>query len=1386
MTETIKIEVLRQKQYSLGAFHSGIPLLHSVIIHNASLCHLRNLKLRIQSDSPILSQWESELKLLAPNCKKVISCQTFLPDAKLLVQLVAPISVSLKISLFSQKGELLRCIDTSCSFLPFDFSYGIPQKIESLAFLVTPQQPLEGFPELSFTDESPLRQLEAVFDTVKSRRITYLSDFAWHREEHSLRLCERVWKEGYANSVELSLLALSILEKYGLSPILGYCKGKTYFGMDCGKNQGSVLEKIGANQILSQNLILVDSADLAFGSEKDLNSAIRSTQNALSLSDETVLLLRIQKARELGLSSLPNRKWNGSRFLPEGISISEDISFLPEDFYRYMKHYGNHPVVNAILTNKRFSSPQQATDFKYIPTLDVNQNRIYQKILSSDFTLIKSNPGSGTSTVFSHAALEEIKKGKKVLYLTDPNYHKNGFSDACSRLFSPDFLFDLSCLSEKIPAEIPLHFYEPEDISSILNQLEQSEQKLDSYYHDLEGTKSIVSSFFSAADRYQQLRDANDTIIFSPEQIGTLSNEMVQNWFSIVNECDKIFSEIQEIKKNPLGLIRKREFSYEYKSSLIQQLEEILRVLENLISTRNLISAHFPSLGRIETQASLHTFNELILLFCEFKRVPISIFEDSSKIESIFRTATSLIQAKNENDVIRHIIKVSFEEEIFSLNATELYQKYLSLQNDKGFRAISQKYAILRSVKRFLRPNCDVENMEYILSRLNDFEKNRTFIQNEAETVFHLFSVLKDDSENCWKELQSTKDLCYQCNYIFQKHFPADRIFAFSCDFCRAYENEYIKNSLDQLQSLEKQLQNSFKQLNCLILNQSEQYFNPEDEDHFSVYYREFSAVLSATDNLKSWCSWLMIRDSALNAGMKNMILAIDNGTVTQSELKRSFLRAFFKAVCEYNYIAHPDLIPEKFNVSDEQAKWMAYNEKKFSTENRITDFILSERRSLASMNLKGASLSDCLRNNPEQFFGLYPCIVSDPKTAKLLFEDSAVKFDLILMEHRAPISLEEIFWIFHSSRKVAFAGQLHSVDKRIDQCDYFNSSAFDCIWQLCEDRVSLSSCYGQKSHLCTLRSMITAAEGPFTRTYSVPSAASHRLIHWIPVLGHYNSEFPKVNLEEAKSAVRQVQILLSQKKQKRINVICATSEQAQVILLLLQEAFSESEEKLTLRDSVSVLTSEDPIEMADIVIFSTVYASDRNRHNDSLPFEFLELGRNMPFSLFERMIASAKEQFVLVTSIQKQDLKNSSSLFLSVLAFSVLMEYADLEECNASYESIEGAPDSNVLSGLSGELAQRGYRTIFGLRSGRYYFDLAVLDDNGVFQLGILSDQTILGQQAHISSIEIFNQKLYEQNGWRVYRLRSTNCFDSFENEVNQIISVLEGETCQREILSF
>ncbi len=1388
MEAKLKVDLNYKTHYSFGTLHSGFELFHHIYLENLTDEHYRNLNLSVQTTPNILLKGDCVVDSLLSGGFRFVSCDFVRLDVFALAQLDSLQNVSVCVKVSDESGELLQTAEFSCKLLPYFCFSGLGQAPETLSYFVTPEQEEIAalLPKGSFSD--PLDFCTLLYENIKEKKITFSSQDYSGSISLPIRLPEKLLAERFANSLEFSLLFASCCERAGLVPIIAYCgKGKVYSGFYLGSRDMHLISQWDKTQRDFEELYLIDGNHLAYGSELSFDNSLYHSKKALEMTDERVFLLNVAKARKFHLRSLPNREFsNGAwRVLQQ---TEDEKSGRFDDFYSLLNRHSADSRIVSVLAGERLQVTGAKTAVPFSSDLDVNQNKILSKILSNDFTLLRAQSGSGVSTVFAHAAAQALKSNKKVLYVSEAGYHSDEFARILPDFFDPEFVFS-SDKTEKpvVKSEFSGIFKEHETLFEDRIALKNSYDKMDSYYEKLEGGKKIVSTFQFAADRYHQLRDANDCIIFSPEQVGMLSDEMVQTWFSTVNDLTGAFSEIGEISTIPLSVVKQNEFSYEYKSKFIRQLEEILRCIESITLTRDQILPLFSSIGEIYGVSAFFAFQDLTRLFGEFQTVPESFFDEPERIEENFRKVTHLIQAKKENDSILETVLISFDDGIFHLDAGELSERYYQLQSDRSFKGISQKHSILKSIKRYLKPNCDVENIEYILSKLADYQKNHAFIEAEKESVFRMLSVLPTADGADWRTLQFAADLCFQIYSVFLANFSAEQLPGFVSDYRASSESIGIQEKLSELRQLSEEFVRFKENLEQTFANQID-FFYPQlsgrGSDYFALLYEKLSSVLACGDHLKTWCNWLTVKQTADRIGLKNITGAIENGKIRPDECKKSFLRAFFKAVCEYNFIVHPELVPDGFSFDDEMRACKELEEKvKQNSLNEINS-ILSVRRMDALCNLQEESVLPLklFSSSPDVFFDVFPIVIASPRDAIRLFYERGCHFDLVLIESKATLPLSEFVSLLSLGKKVAFAGSFSYGLENVSPGFDLNGSAFDYLWEITDEKYSLSAVYDSTPGMTAAKRAFSQAMRSDSRVYSVPAPKFVQSCVWHTVPGSFHTEYPGANLAEAEFCVERILGFARTKQKETLSVIAGTLAQKKLILRLLSQRIRQDEELTKCFSDYgrfSILSMDETLVRADEVIFSVTYAPNRSLHSDRLPFSLMEISDCDPYKLFYHVLSCAKSSFTVVSSFTEDSFRYSETVLPCVSALHLLYQVVTTPPVNNSY-SLTGLLDgANVVSSVKNELEKHGYRVESGVQFGRYYIDLAVRDEKGDFVLGIISDQTVTNQKAHISAIESANAAFYKKVGWNLYRLQSVRCFDSFDREMEKILSVL---TCDSE----
>ncbi len=1386
MENRIRLSFFHKKTLTYGVSYAGFSTFDSVILKNLTQESFTNLRVSVRAVPEIFLASETTVPFLAPGAFRVLSGAFLEVDPAKLLNPRESCSVRLEMNVTDENGDLVAYRESSVQLLPYTQFAGFRTFPESLAFFISPaQKEVREFAAL-LGEEKGIGPVRALYERFKEMQFTYSAENYFESSPCRLRFPEEVLRRRAGNSLELCVLFASVMEARGeRCSVIAAPKGKTLVAVEVARHDLPAVSVFTKEHKDLSGYLFLDGNYLAYGSEWTFDRALYESRNFLEMTDETVFVFSLPAARRLHLVPLPCRL-EGSDQAELDLSGEGESEGKFSEYYDLLQRYSGDERITAILTGKKLSVSAGKAAPAFDPALDVNQNKLLGRVLHSDFTLIRAQHTAGATALFARAAYAAVKAKKNVLYVTDPRCDSGDFAKACAEIFDPAFLLDLTRTSPDSltdVASIPFTgiFADHASVFDEKDAVRSAYDAMDRYYASLEGGKAVASSFLSAADRYHQFRQASDQLVFAPEQIGVLSDDMVQTWFSTVSEAVSSAEEAGGVYENPLDFVRRRDFSYEFKSRLISQLEDLLRAAETLLEARGRVASQMKTLPELNTAGKTQAFCDLSRLFLSFDSIPTTFFEDQEAIEGHFKTLTRLLQAKTENDQVEDLISISFEPSIFSIPAEETCRSWKEVSEDKSFKGISAKHALQKSVKHYLKPNCDVENIGYVLSRLEAYQKNKAFLQEKKDWAFSLIGISPDEKDRGWTALKEKSDLCYQAYAIFNGAFAGESIGPLVSELALLSRTEGFPALCAALQNAFADYLSAKRPFEITAQNDLDPYAArfAAGKDYFPALYTRLTALLSSMNRLNAWCDWLLKRDKCTQIGLKNVVLALETGRVKPGEMKKAFIRAFFKAICEFNFISHPELVPGAFDFEEKRALIAEMSAKLARTQKAELDSMLSVEKLNAKSEVEPGSDLAAVIGNAAQFRALWPVVVADVKTARRLFEAKKDFFELILVENRGKIRLADFLWMLSSSRHLAYAGNFargyRGAKKEFDLSD----SAFDFLWQITEEKYSLSAVYASDPAITAIRSAVAGARYPDTRCYTAPAPDRRKRASLLPVRGFFGREIPGVNPEEGEAVIGELLRRAEELSGRSVSVVCATREQKEWIVRTLARRLYERKDLASLllggKEKLYVAALGEELRRADVIYFSTAYAVDRGTYGSRLPHAFSEAFGTDPKTVLSDVLALAREEFTLVTSFSDEDLSSSASVPETDLSFRLLFALLEEEPVNATWEVEDPVPGSSFVKRLASQLFERGHRVECGVRSGRYFLDLAVKNEEGDFVLGIIADPSVMSQKANISAIEMQNEAQFSAQGWRLFRLRTPECFDRFDRELEKVLAILE-----------
>ena len=297
-----------------------------------------------------------------------------------------------------------------------------------------------------------------------------------------------------------------------------------------------------------------------------------------------------------------------------------------------------------------------------------------------------------------------------------------------------------------------------------------------------------------------------------------------------------------------------------------------------------------------------------------------------------------------------------------------------------------------------------------------------------------------------------------------------------------------------------------------------------------------------------------------------------------------------------------------------------------------------------------------------------------------------------------------------------------------------------------------------------------------------------------------------KKNDEEAKEVVNLVKKLLSDKEKNNSNetigIITFNSSQKDLIYDMLElekendidfaVLLNQEQDRKENGEDVSLFVKN--IENVqgderDIIIFSTGYAKGENGR---VSVNFGWLNQDGGENRLNVAISRAKQKIYLVTSIEPEELKVDSTKNRGPKLFRDYLSYAKaISNNNIGYaksilnkvgnivsmtdDKIDSF-DSEFEQEVCDSLRNLGYKVETQVGTGNYRIDLAVLDDNNNYIVGIECDGRMYHSSMTARERDYYRQKFLESRGWKIYRIWSTKWWDNKSNEIEKLDNYIKN----------
>ncbi len=1068
----------------------------------------------------------------------------------------------------------------------------------------------------------------------------------------------------------------------------------------------------------------------------------------------------------------------------------------------------SHSLAKSICAGEKMQMPElslsQIADPApvSVPTpypLNRDALRVVAAAQKQDYTLVKTPAGGGKTRLGVALAFSALNHSENsVLYITGERANPRDVLRVFQKAGIDDLVAPLSVLS---PQEADYRMRETNAMASeeyyLLSTEFSDEQKTLLSYESILSERLLCGiTPEEAIYCFDHVRGARDCLHFSPETVGRMDENTVNNHQQVIRNLTLALTSIGSPVGHPLRYVKTRGFSYEIKAEAVRLLDEYSKKFKEYITfLRGSCAGLFPR-ARIHNEMHEKAFLNLLHMMGEGRGINPCYFEreiaasDLAKAETIFAYGRECCEMRL--GVLSNLSALAFD-----LPVKELIISWRDADLKRGgarkkiHREITQKLAACCKERR----DIDVLDTLYQIEKYHNY---RAYLFENAVLIQRLFGVdilaPQNDTPEIWTRLAA---LCRDCVTI-------DRQFSSLAGEARADAAGMMRNFTQEDASRASSLCEGILELRAemeKIRDRFLRYLEFDDKafrsEHQETLYDEIPKLLKelsgGMESFQQWTEWLNSADVARATGFEQVLDAVDAGLLSGENLEDAYARAFFSALCEFVFLKYPVLTKLRGGAFEE--KLLHLNEKRERIYKLAQGDIRSKhlRRYMGFAQESGLDLSKRFLLTPGAFSAdtytvtcRYPILVANADDAVRFLEGTPARFGLLILDDAQTLSMPSALALIPRAEKTVILGTptpRQSSCVLSDAADRFlkrSREEVPAFWSsACSalDAFELRFSYQRMAGLLNLVSTASA-----NAPAAIPFAARSGGVREIRTPGHYDP-VTFVNLPEVMQTVEEIlSILRAHHKEGRVLSlgVCATTEMQKFSILqsLAKRLREEPELYSVLRDANESFyvcsLSDEPIGRRDVILWSMTVAPEKESHVPLRSFPLLS-DRNGARKILS-VLSGARKELCVLHSVHSDsiDLLRMCTGAQSALrrvckeAFSKPLDVRAVTDGPATY-------DNPIAERIAAFLREKGCETGFCVRSGSFGLDLvARLPKQPDFALAVLLDETVFSVcSGHVLGEVRLMQHLREC-GYSPIHVHATDWFENDQAVLDSIAALL------------
>ena len=1041
-------------------------------------------------------------------------------------------------------------------------------------------------------------------------------------------------------------------------------------------------------------------------------------------------------------------------------------------------------------------------------------------------------PGTGKSQTITNIIANALYQGKSVLFIAEKmaalsvvqrRLQAIGLAPFCLELHSNKARKRdvLSQLEETLNIG---RFASPEDYEARAQRLYALREELNEVVDAVHRKREPGFSLYDCLTRFEQYRDLPECITFTSQQIKALTPDSYTSWQELISSLEVAGTECGGACGHPLAEWNVPAYTNALRQELISLAADFKTVLSSLPDLASTFSELINTVKPL-TYGRLGTLAELGSLFIKLEHMPSSL-PLYGELDLLGERLKETCQRGRTRDDAEKGLLTRFTPAILEFNESGARQA-LKAADEKWFLPkLLGRQRVLKALRANALKPSDIEgdSLEALLDEIAVYQGAQRDVKEQEGLFSPLYGLLWNAGRGDWNKLE----------LVYTQALALNRLLgALSSNGSEKQESlrqvaHELLSDLSGFQnrsaSLLKGLSEGFVKLEALkkVLSEKGGVDFARLTNTDTLLEELIQAAARWTEGLsglRSWSSYLGVKERLREAGIAEAALAYEKGLLTEAQILPAFQRGLFMA-CANEWIDSDSRL-NQFSGPLFENKVQRFNEITAEFE-RLTQNELAARLSakipVLSSNVANSSeigiLQKAIRSGgrmvsirrlfdsiPNLLRKLCPCMLMSPISVAQYLDPKFPPFDLIVFDEASQLPTCEAVGAIARGRNLIVVGD----PKQLPPTSFFNVNRVDeenfeqeDLESILDDCLALSM---PQEHLLwhyrsRHESLIAFSNMHYyeNRLFTFPSPNDHiSEVVFVSVEGYYDRGKTKQNRGEAQAVVDEIVRRLSDPELRKlsIGVVTFSSVQQNLIDDLLQEAFAKnpeleeintnSHEPLFIKNLENVQGDE-----RDVILFSIGYGPDET---GKVTLNFGPLNREGGWRRLNVVVSRARHRMMVFSALRPEQLDLSKTRAQGVEGLKAFLEYALHGRSALPAKISDGIPEAGALEGaIASQIEAMGYKVRTHIGRSRYRIDMGIVHPNepGKYILGIMCDGRRYRSASTSRDRNLLQDSVLKTLGWNLYHIWLLDWWENPKKELDKVhaavIKALEAEKAQKE----